>query len=125
MTRLHGIVRRPFLLKAHRNLGILVALPFLLSIVTGIVLALPGWIDSRLEPMRRTQAYSDAMVVGIVRIDATVLPTLERAFNAAYPLHTGRLNLLYRLLLTASGLGLVLVSVFGLLGFSKRFRKSA
>jgi len=184
---------RPWMLRAHRNLGSLVALPFLLSIVTGVVLAFPGWVDSRLEPMRRTEAYSDAMMIGLdtlsgvgtgdwlpaleraqasfpegrirtttvpngfdtyrvigiqqaeewhplgsskiyidapegymdVRIDAQSLPALERAFNAAFPLHTGRLNLPYRLLLTASGLGLVLASVFGLLGFVGRFRKYA
>jgi uncharacterized iron-regulated membrane protein len=182
---------RPFLLKAHRNIGILVAVPFVLTLITGIVLAFPGWVDSRLEPIRRTQEYSDAMVVGLdaisgagtgdwlpamqraqasfpngiirtatvpsafntyrvigiqqdadwhplgssqiyidapegymdVRIDATALPMIERAVNAAYPLHTGRLNLPYRILLTASGLGLVLASVFGLLGFVGRFRQ--
>ncbi len=182
---------RPFLLKAHRNIGILVALPFLLSLIAGVVLAFPGWVEERLEPIRRTQEYSDAMVVGLddmsgvgtgdwlpalqralatfpngtirtatvpsgfntyrvigiqqdadwhplgtsqvyidapegymdVRIDGATLPTIERAFNAAYPLHTGRLNLPYRLLMTASGLGLVLASVFGLLGFLGRFQK--
>jgi uncharacterized iron-regulated membrane protein len=181
---------RPFLLEAHRNIGILVALPFLLSLVTGIVLAFPGWVEEQLEPMRRTPAYSDAMVIGLdtvsgagtgdwlpalrraqasfpsgtirtatvpngfntyrvigiqqdadwhplgtsqiyidapegymdVRIDGTELPLAERTFNAAYPLHTGRLNLPYRLLMTASGLGLVLASIFGLLGFLGRFR---
>ncbi len=184
---------RPFLLKAHRNIGILVALPFLLSLVTGIVLAFPGWVEGRLEPTRRTQEYSDAMVVGLddvsgpgtggwlpalqraqasfpngtirtatvpsdfnayrvigiqqdadwhplgtsqiyidapegymdVRIDGAALPLVERAFNAAYPLHTGRLNLPYRLLMTASGLGLVFASLFGLLGFIGRFRSKA
>lgn len=184
---------RPFMLRAHRNIGILVALPFLLSLVTGIVLAFPGWVDQKLEPMRRTQEYSDAMMVGLddvsgpgtgdwlpalrraaasfpngtirtatvpngfapyrvigvqqdadwhplgssqvyidapegymdVRIDGAALPAIERAVNAAYPLHTGRLNLAYRLLMTASGLGLVFASVFGLLGFIGRFRKRA
>jgi uncharacterized iron-regulated membrane protein len=150
-------------------------------------------VESQLEPIRRTEAYSDALVVGLdtisgagtgdwlpafrrslatfpngtirtttvpneysgtrvigiqqdadwhplgssqvyidsaegymdVRIDALALPALERTFNAAYPLHTGRLNLPYRLLLTASGLGLILASAFGLLGFLRRFRTSA
>ena len=184
---------RPVLLKAHRNIGMLVALPFLLLLLSGIVLAFPGWAEAMLEPMRRTQEYSDAMTVGLdglsgpgmgdwlpamqralgsfpdgtirtatvpsdfntyrvigiqqdadwhplgmsqvyitapegymdVRIDGTTLPVVERAFNAAYPLHTGRLNLPYRLLLTACGLGLALVSVFGLLGFIRRFQKRA
>lgn len=184
---------RPFMLRAHRNIGILVALPFLLSLVTGITLAFPDWIDQKLEPMRRTQEYSDAMMVGLdnvsgpgtgdwlpalqraaasfprgtirtatvpsdfapyrvigiqqdagwhplgssqvyvdaaegymdVRIDGLALPAVERAVNAAYPLHTGRLNLPYRLLMTASGLGLIFASAFGLLGFIGRFRKRA
>lgn len=184
---------RPFLLKAHRNIGILIALPFVLSLLTGIVLAFPGWAEARLESMRRSQEYSDAMIVGLdnvsgsgtgnwlpamqralgsfsngtirtatvpsdfntyrvigiqqdadwhplgtsqvyidapegymdVRIDGTALPAIERAINAAYPLHTGRLNLPYRLLMTASGLGLALASIFGLLGFLGRFRRRA
>ena len=58
-----------------------------------------------------------------VRIDATRLPAIERAYNAAYPLHTGRLDALpYKLLLTASGIGLAGASLFGLLGFVRRFR---
>ena len=182
---------RPYLLKAHRNIGLVVALPFVVSLITGVTLAFPGWVDQRLEPLRRTQEYSDAMVQGLddisgagtgdwlpalqralavfpsgtirtatvpnafntyrvigiqqaadwhplgsseiyidapegymdVRIDGMALPTIERAVNAAYPLHTGRLNLPYRLLLTASGCGLMLASVFGLLGFLRRFRQ--
>ena len=38
-----------------------------------------------------------------VRIDGAARPTIEQAFGAAYPLHTGRLNPPYRLLLMASG----------------------
>jgi uncharacterized iron-regulated membrane protein len=182
---------RPFLLKAHRNIGILVALPCLLSLTTGVVLAFPDWFEGRLEPIRRTEAYSDAMLEGLddifgagtgdwlptlqraqasfpkgtirtasvpdafsayrvigiqqrgdwhpqgrsqiyidapegymdVRIDSARLPAIERAYNAAYPLHTARLDALpYRLLLTASGIGLIAASLFGLLGFVRRFR---
>lgn len=181
---------RPFLLKAHRNIGILVVLPFLISLVTGILLAFPGWVDSRLEPMRMTQEYSDAMMIGLdtvsgigtgdwlpalqraqasfpngvirtvtvpndfmtyrvigvqqdsdwhplgksqvyidapegymdVRIDGAALPIIERVLNTSYPLHSGRLNLPYRFLMTVSGIGLVLLSAFGLLGFVGRFR---
>jgi uncharacterized iron-regulated membrane protein len=182
---------RPSMLRAHRNIAILVAAPLLLSLLTGVVLAFPGWVDAQLEPMRRTQQYSDAMLEGLddisgagtgnwlpaferalaafpggrirtttvpdpfssyrvigiqqladwhplgssriyidapegymdVRIDATTLPPVERAINAAYPLHTGRLNWPYRLLLTASGLGLIFASSFGLLAFLGRFRR--
>jgi len=184
---------RPFLLKAHRNIAILVAAPFAISLVTGVMLAFPSWVENRLEPIRRTQEYSDAMVEGLdaisgpgtgdwlpaferayaafpdgrirtttvpdsfssyrvigiqqdadwhplgssriyidapegymdIRIDATTLPLLERASNSAYPIHTGRLNLPFRLLLTASGLGLVFASAFGLLGFVRRFRRKS
>jgi uncharacterized iron-regulated membrane protein len=78
------------------------------------------------HPLGSSKIYIDAPEGYMdVRIDAKALPTLERALNAAYPLHTGRINLPYRLLLTASGLGLVLASVFGLLGFVGRFRSSA
>jgi uncharacterized iron-regulated membrane protein len=181
---------RPVLLRAHRNIGILIALPFLLSIATGVLLAFPGWVEDRLEPIRRTDAYNAAMLEGLddisgagtgdwlptmqralasfpeglirtatvpsafssyrvigiqqpgdwhplgssqvyidapegymdVRIDATRLPAVERAMNAVYPLHTGRLDSLpYSLLLTASGLGLIAASVFGLTGFTRRF----
>jgi len=184
---------RPFALKAHRNIGILIALPLALSVLTGTLLAFPGWVDARLEPVRRTEAYSDAMLEGLddvsgvgtgdwlpaleraqasfpngvirttsvpgafdsyrvigiqqdadwhplgksqiyidapegymdVRIDAARLPVPERAVNAAYPLHTGRVNLAYRLLLTASGLGLMAAGVFGLIAFLGRFRKKS
>jgi len=180
---------RPFLLKAHRNIGILVAPLFLLSIATGVLLAFPGWVEDRLDPIRRTDEYNASMLEGLddisgagtgdwltaleralasfpngtirtasvpnpfstyriigiqqagewhplgrsqvyidapegymdVRIDATRLPAIERAYNAAYPLHTGRLDALpYKLLLTASGLGLAGASLFGLLGFIRR-----
>jgi uncharacterized iron-regulated membrane protein len=75
------------------------------------------------HPLGTSQIYIDAPEGYMdVRIDGTTLPAIERAFNAAYPLHTGRLNLPYGLLLTASGLGLVLASAFGLLAFVGRFR---
>jgi uncharacterized iron-regulated membrane protein len=183
---------RPFLLRAHRNIGILIALPFGLSIATGVLLAFPDWIEDRLEPMRRTDEYNAAMLEGLddisgagtgdwlpalrralatfpdgkirtatvpnafssyrvigiqqagewhplgssqvyidapegymdVRIDAARLPAIERAYNAAYPLHTGRLDFLpYRLLLTASGLALIAAVIFGLTGFLRQFRQ--
>lgn len=184
---------RPSLLKAHRNIGILVSTPLVLSLITGIVLAFPFWFDRQLDPIRKTEEYSNAMLVGLdgingegtgdwlpalqrvtdsfpqgqirtttvpgqydsyrvfgiqqdsdwhplgtsriyidapegymdVRIDSAALPGIERAINAAYPLHTGSINLPLRLLLTVSGLGVTLASGFGLMGFLRRFRKHA
>jgi uncharacterized iron-regulated membrane protein len=55
-----------------------------------------------------------------VRFDATTLPLVERAYNAAYPLHTGKLeSLAYKVLLTASGLLIAILSSLGLLSFIK------
>ena len=60
-----------------------------------------------------------------VRIDNQSLPFHERAFNAAYPLHTARFdNLGYKLLMTASGLLVAFISVLGLLGFVKSLRSA-
>ena len=78
--------------------------------------------ESDWHPLGTSQVYIDAPGGYMdVRIDGAALPAIERAFNAAYPLHTGRLNLPYRLLMTVSGLGLVIASTFGLLGFLRRF----
>jgi uncharacterized iron-regulated membrane protein len=174
---------------AHRNIGILAALPFLLTLMTAVVLAFPERIEELLlEPIRRTEEYSAALsenvddvsgpgiggwlpamrraldtfpageirsaqvpsafnpyrVIGIqqpgewhprgmsrvyveasmgymdVRIDATALPLIERAYNAAYPLHTGKTgSLLYKLFLTASGLLIAALSTVGLISFIK------
>lgn len=53
---------RAHLLVTHRNLGVFEALPFLLTLTTGAVLAFPfqteAWL---LDPVRRTQEYSDSL----------------------------------------------------------------
>jgi uncharacterized iron-regulated membrane protein len=180
---------RPHLLAAHRNIGIVEALPFGLTLLTGIVLAFPAQVEQRfLEALRMTPEYSDALSLGMddisggdsgdwlpamrralatfpagevrsvqvanvfsgyriigvrqpqewhpdgmsrvyvdapggwmdVRYDATALPAVERAYNAMYPLHTGKLeNLAYKLLLTLSGSLVALLSVIGLTSFLK------
>jgi uncharacterized iron-regulated membrane protein len=188
-----GAVRH--LRSAHRNTGILVALPLLLSLITGVILAFPE--DSQrvlLEPFRpdnygesfgeqldatsgpgtgdwlpalqRSLAvfpgatirsaqfanrHSESRIIGLqqrgefssqglnkvyieaaggymdVRIDNQSLPWHERAFNAAYPLHTARLdNLGYKLLMSFSGLLVAFISALGLVGFlrSKGYRPS-
>lgn len=173
---------------AHRNVGIVIALPLLLSLVTGVILAFPEQAQRLLlEPLRpdnygesfgeqldtisgpgtgdwlpalqraakafpgaaiRSAQFanqaSDNRIIGLqqagelspqglnkvyiearegymdVRIDNQSLPFHERAFNAAYPLHTARFdNLGYKLLLTASGLLVAFASALGLLGFVK------
>lgn len=182
-------LKRRELVSCHRNLGILVALPLLLTLLTGIVLAFPFQVeDVFLSDIRRTQEYSDAMVVGIdditgegtgdwlpafertlavfpgstirsatvpgsfslqrvigvqqpgewnrngtshvyidaelgymdLRIDSTGFPAIERAYNAAYPLHTGKTgSLLYKLFLTLVGIGVFCLGLFGLVSFIK------
>jgi uncharacterized iron-regulated membrane protein len=176
---------------AHRNIGIVVALPLLLSLVTGVILAFPEQTQRLLlEPLRPenygesfgehldaisgpgtgdwlpalqraskafpgaairsaqfANSQSDTRIIGLqqpgelspqglnkvyiearegymdVRIDNQSLPFHERAFNAAYPLHTARFdNLGYKLLMTASGLLVAFISVLGLLGFVKSLR---
>ena len=173
---------------AHRNVGILEALPFLLTLATAVVLAFPGRIEQLLlEPMRRTEEYSaalsenvddvsgvgtgewlpamqraldtfpageirsvqvpnafnDCRIIGIqqpgewhpqgmsgvyveasmkymdVR-DATALPLIERAYNAAYPLHTGKTGSLpYKLFVTVNGLLAAALSTVRLISFIK------
>jgi uncharacterized iron-regulated membrane protein len=174
---------------AHRNLGIVEALPFGLTLTTGIVLAFPTAIEQRiLSPIRMTQEYSDALllhvddvsggdsgdwlpamrravatfpagevrsvrvanaasnyrIVGVkqpeewhpaglsrvyvdaaegymdVRFDATRLPLVERGYNAAYPLHTGKVeSVAYKILLTASGIVVAMLSTLGLISFMR------
>jgi len=77
------------MLDSHRNLGILLALPLLVTLVTGITLAFPVEVEELLlEELRRTQEYSDAMVVGIDDINGEGvgdwLPAMERTL-AVFP----------------------------------------
>lgn len=51
------------LITSHRNLGIFLTLPLLLTLVTGITLAFPQQVESwLLDDIRSTQEYSDSMV---------------------------------------------------------------
>lgn len=185
-------LQRDELRSSHRNLGVILALPFVVTLVTGIVLAFPQQTEALLlEELRRTQEYSDAMMINLdeihggdsgdwlpamqraldvfpgaairsaqvpgafayyriiglqqpgelnmkgmslvyidaeegymdVRIDAQNLPAVERVYNSAYPLHTGRMDeLWYRVLLTLVGAGVFLLSLAGLTSFIKQFR---
>lgn len=192
----HGLwpknTSRMQLLSTHRNLGILVALPFLLTLVTGIVQVFPAQTEELLlESARSTEQYSMNMVKNLddisggnsgdwlpamqralavfpestirsaqvpgdfsfyrilglqqseewnpkgqsvvyidayegymdIRIDAMALPGMERIYNTAYPLHTGKIDLLwYKILLTLSGLCIFVISSVGLISFIKKFK---
>ncbi|MDR2212523.1 MAG: PepSY domain-containing protein [Pseudomonadales bacterium] len=77
----HGLVprssERPALLASHRNLGIVLALPLLLSFITGAILAFPTQVeDWYLREVRLDEDYSNAMVEG--------LDSLEGAQNATW-----------------------------------------
>ena len=61
-----GSLQRSELITSHRNLGIVIALPLVLTLVTGVILAFPFQAEELLlEELRQTQEYSDAMVVGV------------------------------------------------------------
>jgi len=78
-----GSLQRSELIISHRNLGIVIALPLLLTLVTGAILAFPFQAESLLlEELRQTQEYSDAMVVGMDDINGESVgdwqPAMER-----------------------------------------------
>ena len=82
-------IDRSELLYSHRNLGILLALPLLLTLITGVTLAFPFQTENLLlEAHRNAQEYSDNMVLGIDDIsgDGTGdwLPAMERTL-AVFP----------------------------------------
>src|SRR5690606_37198528 len=167
------VTSRSALLSAHRNLGVVIALPFALTLITGITLAFPDQINEWLMgEIRFSEEYSNAMLEGVdtiegpesaewqpaieralavfpgavvrsaqvpgrfsayriiglqqpgewnetglsrvyidatggwmdLRMDSQSVPLRERAYNAATPLHTGRIgSLLYKLFLTLVG----------------------
>jgi uncharacterized iron-regulated membrane protein len=192
----HGLIpratTRPALLCTHRNLGLVLALPLLLTLVTGITLAFPTQVEEwLLGELHSSEEYSNAMVEGVdeiegasngawlpalqralrvfpdgasvrsaqvpgpysgyrilgvqqrgewnrtgasrvyidaaggwmdLRHDALNVPLRERLYNAALPLHTGRIGQLwYRMLLTLSGIGVFLLGTLGLVSFIKRY----
>jgi uncharacterized iron-regulated membrane protein len=86
--RLRDTSRRALLLN-HRNVGILVSVPLLLTLVTGATLAFPTQLENLLlQELRMTQTYSDSLVLGLDDItgDGTGnwLPAMERAL-ATFP----------------------------------------
>ena len=86
--RIRGVAR-PHLLTAHRNIGIVEALPFGLTLATGIVLAFPTQVEELfLDPVRTTEGYSDALSLGVDEISGgdsgDWLPAMRRAL-ATFP----------------------------------------
>ena len=80
---------RAHLLLAHRNLGIVVLLPFLLTLVTGIVLVYPAQTEAwLLDDMRRTEQYSNTLTEHLDDISGggsgDWLPAMQRAV-AVFP----------------------------------------
>lgn len=181
---------RRHLLGSHRNIGIVVAIPLLMSAATGVTLAFPDqskklllepfrgpnysldfsdhvdtisgghsgdWLPamqralnlfpgSRIRSAQPPGSDSPYRIIGLqqpgewnplgmskiyiyadsgemeLRIDSQAQHVSERMYNAGYPLHTGRMDsLLYKLLLTLSGLLVATLSVLGLTAFIKRF----
>ena len=55
-----------------------------------------------------------------MRIDSQAQPISERLFKAGYALHTGRLGLGYKLLLTFSGLIAAMICLLGFVSFIKK-----
>jgi uncharacterized iron-regulated membrane protein len=80
---------RQHLLSTHRTVGIIEALPFCLTLATGIILAFPTQTeDLLLEPVRMTQEYSDALSLNVDNISGgdsgQWLPAMRRAL-ATFP----------------------------------------
>ncbi len=54
-----------------------------------------------------------------------LMPAIERAYNAVYPLHTGTLhNFFYKLYLSLVGAGVFCLSALGLVSFIKKYTAS-
>ncbi|MDR0780278.1 MAG: PepSY domain-containing protein [Pseudomonadales bacterium] len=89
----HGLLptssARPALLATHRNLGIMLALPLLLTLITGITLAFPAPLEEwLLGELRSSEDYSNAMMDGVDNIEGDTsgawLPAMQRAL-AVFP----------------------------------------
>lgn len=77
------------LLLSHRNLGIVIALPLMLTLLTGVTLAFPAQLERLLlEETRLTEEYSNSLVEGLDEDfgagKGNWLPAMERAL-ATFP----------------------------------------
>jgi uncharacterized iron-regulated membrane protein len=80
---------RPQLLLTHRNLGVVLALPLLLTLITGLTLAFPDQTERLLlQELRSSQQYSDSMSLNLDDTSGGSsgdwLPAMQRAL-ATFP----------------------------------------
>ena len=69
----------------------------------------------------KTTIYIDAKAGYMdVNIDNLKKPLIERLYDFTYPLHTAKLDLWYRLLLSLIGLSLFVIALFGCISFFKK-----
>lgn len=89
----HGLLpaslTRDALRSSHRNLGLVLAAPLLMTLLTGIVLVFPAQTEELLlEELRVTQEYSDAMTIGLDTVSGGSsgdwVPAMQRAL-AVFP----------------------------------------
>ena len=79
-------VKRSELVTSHRNLGILIAWPLLLTLITGVILAFPYEAEELLlDEHRRSEEYSDNMVVGLMILPERGLATGCLPWSAPLP----------------------------------------
>ncbi|PWQ93508.1 PepSY-associated TM helix domain-containing protein [Leucothrix arctica] len=75
-----------------------------------------GWNSSG-----QTTVYIDARSGGMeLNMDDTKRPSIERLYDFAYPLHTAKLGLWYRILLTIFGFSLFTLGLLGLMSYVKK-----
>ena len=67
-----------------------------------------------------TQDIEEA--IEIIIIDELKQAIAKRVFGFSYPLHTAKLGMFYRLLVTLVGIAFALMSIFGLVSYLKRNR---
>lgn len=73
------------------------------------------------HPLGRSEVYIDGAEGWMdLRIDAQTLPLGERVFNGLYPVHTARLGILYKILISATGASLTTLGCLGLVAFLRR-----
>lgn len=79
---------RPHLLRAHRNLGVIVGLPLLLSLITGVVLSFPAQTERLLLKPFRDESYDATFEANLDGISGQHtgdwLPAIRRA-AASFP----------------------------------------
>lgn len=90
----HGLLPRALtrdaLRASHRNLGLVLAAPLLMTFTTGIVLVFPAETEALLlAELRYSEAYSDAMTVGLDAITGAENGDWEPAFQRSVDVFPG------------------------------------